>query len=64
MSRGLIYRVIFILVLITFAVILILPTVGEKTMKIELSENVTQQQLQRISERFSSDDFQVEFFPV
>ncbi len=60
MSRGLIYRVIFILVLITFAVILILPTVGEKTMKIELSENVTQQQLQRISERFSSDDFQVE----
>lgn len=60
MSRGLIYRVIFILVLITFAVILILPTVGEKTMKIELSENVTQQQLQRVSERFSSDDFQVE----
>ncbi len=60
MSRGLIYRVIFILVLITFAVTLILPTVGEKTMEIELSENVTQQQLQRINDRFTSDDYQVE----
>ena len=60
MSRGLLYRVIFILALITFAVILILPTVGEKTMKIELSEKITQNQVQNIKQRFSSKNYEVE----
>jgi len=60
MTRGLLYRVIFILALIAFAVILILPTVGEKTMKIELSENVTREQVQSITQRFADKDYQVE----
>jgi preprotein translocase subunit SecD len=60
MTRGMIYKSIFIALLIAFTVILILPTVGEKSMRIVLSKDVTAEQLAEIKKKFSAEDYTLE----
>ncbi|MCP4136169.1 MAG: protein translocase subunit SecD [bacterium] len=57
MTRGMIYKLIFILLLIGFAVVLILPTVGEKTMNIEYATGITDDQKREIKQTFSSGKY-------
>jgi len=40
--------------------VLILPTVGEKTMRLELADNITASQKKIIQKRFSSDQYQLD----
>jgi preprotein translocase subunit SecD len=54
-----IYKTIFILFLIAFAVILILPTVGEREMNIILKQDVSTEQIAALSSRFPSENYQV-----
>ncbi len=60
MTRGIIYKAVFIAAIIAFAIMLILPTVGEKEMEISLKPGVTEGQLGEIKDRFSSDSYTVE----
>ncbi len=55
MSRGVVYKIIFILSLIAFAIILILPTVGEREMTITLSPDAVHDQVEAITARFARD---------
>jgi preprotein translocase subunit SecD len=55
MSRGVVYKLIFIILLIAFAVVLILPTVGEREMDIILRDDSTTEQIEAIAARFSKD---------
>jgi protein-export membrane protein SecD len=57
MNRGMIYKGIFILIIIVFAVILILPSAGSKKMEITLTGDVTPQDIQIILNRFPADKF-------
>jgi len=59
MTRGMKYKFIFILFLILFSVALILPTIGEKKMKIEFFEAITPEQLNFVVKRFSSDKYSI-----
>ena len=58
MNRGMIYKTLFIVFLIAFAVVLILPTVGEREMNIILKQDVSSEQIAALSSRFSSDNYQ------
>ncbi|HQP50378.1 MAG TPA: hypothetical protein PKX12_16765, partial [Spirochaetota bacterium] len=58
MNRGMIYKTLFIVFLIAFAVVLILPTVGEREMNIILKQDVSSEQIAALNSRFSSDNFQ------
>jgi len=53
-----IYKTLFIVFLIAFAVVLILPTVGEREMNIILKQDVSSEQIAALNSRFSSDNFQ------
>lgn len=57
MTRGMIYKTIFIIILIALSLALILPTVGEKRMNIQLAGDVTAEQVDLIKKRFPSDSF-------
>ncbi len=59
MTRGMIYKLIFILLLIAFAVILIAPTVGEKSMRIDLAPDATAEQLDTVRKRFPADKYSI-----
>ncbi len=59
MTRGMIYKLIFILLLIAFAVILIAPTVGEKSMRIDLAPGATAEQLDTVRKRFPADQYSI-----
>lgn len=59
MTRGMIYKLIFILLLIAFAVILIAPTVGEKSMRIDLAPDATAAQLDTVRKRFPADQYSI-----
>ncbi len=59
MNRGMIYKGIFILLLILFAIILILPSVGSKKLEITLTGDVLPQEIKIIMDRFSADKFSV-----
>ncbi|HON78269.1 MAG TPA: protein translocase subunit SecD [Spirochaetota bacterium] len=59
MNRGMIYKTIFIVFLIAFAVVLILPTVGEREMNIILKEDVSSEQIAALNSRFPSDNYQI-----
>ncbi len=59
MSRGVVYKLIFIILLIAFAVVLILPTVGEREMNILLRDDATAEQIDAIAARFTRDGHQV-----
>jgi preprotein translocase subunit SecD len=60
MTRGMIYKFIFIALLIAFSIVLILPTVGEKTMEIMLSNDVTAGQLTEIKTKFPQEAYVLE----
>ncbi|MCL2155501.1 MAG: hypothetical protein FWH53_07555, partial [Leptospirales bacterium] len=60
MNKGMVYKLIFILSLIVFAVLLILPTVGTKSMEVRFYDSATEQDIDSVKERFSSDQYEVE----
>jgi preprotein translocase subunit SecD len=57
MTRGMIYKLCFIVFLILFAVTLILPTIGEKTIAVEFLDEVTAEQMESVKKRFSTEEF-------
>jgi preprotein translocase subunit SecD len=60
MTRGMVYKLLFILFLIGFSIVLILPTFGTKKMRIDFTREATQEQKQEFKKRFSSDRFRIE----
>ncbi len=59
MSRGMIYKLFFILFLIVFSSLLILPTVGTKKMEIKFSANSTAEEIEAVKKRFSSGGYEL-----
>ncbi len=59
MTRGMIYKLIFILLLIAFSIVLILPTIGENTMRISMNNNATAEQVDAVKKKFPSDAYVV-----
>jgi hypothetical protein len=45
MTKGMVYKLIFIISLIVFSVLLILPTVGTKQMEIKFSPQAVEENL-------------------
>lgn len=60
MTRGMIYKLIFILLLIAFAIVLILPTVGENTMRIVMNNDATADQIGTVKKKFPAESYAVE----
>ena len=60
MTRGMIYKLLFILALIVFSVMLILPTIGEKKLQINYTEEPTAEQMKVLQKRFPVDAYQIE----
>ncbi len=60
MTRGMVYKAIFIVALIAFSIILVLPTVGKKEMQIVIDSDATVEQISTIEQRFSKDGYTVE----
>lgn len=60
MTKGMVYKTIFILLLITFSVLLILPTVGTKKMEIKLSDSASAQDIDTVKKRFASGSYKLE----
>ncbi len=59
MSRGLIYKGIFIICIILFAIILILPTVGKNTLRVVMSTTATQEDIQAVKLRFPESNYTI-----
>jgi protein-export membrane protein SecD len=59
MNKGMLYKGIFILIIIIFAVILVLPSVGSKKMEIILADDVTAQTTPEILNRFPAEKFDI-----
>ena len=59
MSRGMLYKGIFIIIIVIFAVILVLPSIGSKELEIILSGDAIPQDIQNIENRFPADKFDV-----
>ena len=59
MTRGMIYKLVFIIAIILFSVILILPTVDKKEMKISLYADAAPEQVAAVQERFHKKDYDV-----
>ncbi len=59
MSRGLIYKGIFIACMILFAIILILPTVGKNTLRVVMSTTATQEDIQAVKLRFPESNYTI-----
>lgn len=59
MTRGFVYKLIFIVFIIAFGIVLILPTFGEKEMEIILKDDVSEEQITALLRRFPQDDFVV-----
>ncbi|TFH41330.1 MAG: hypothetical protein E4G96_05725 [Chrysiogenales bacterium] len=55
-----IYKLIFILLLIAFSVMLILPTIGEKRMRIDLAADATAGQIDELKKRFPAGEYDIE----
>lgn len=60
MTRGMVYKLIFILLLIGFSVVLILPTFGDKTMRITMARDATAEQVDAVKKRFAADAYRTE----
>jgi len=60
MTRGMIYKGIFIIVIIAVAVLLILPTIGEKTMDVYLKKDITKEQIADIKKLFPAEKYTFE----
>jgi protein-export membrane protein SecD len=59
MNRGMLYKGIFIFLIILFAIILILPSVGNKKLEITLTSDASPHDTQSIMNRFPIDNFNV-----
>ncbi len=59
MTRSMVYKAIFIGSIIVFSIILILPTVGIKTMQVFIEPGATAEQVKLIDERFPDKEFKV-----
>ena len=59
MTRGMIYKLIFILLLIAFAVVLIMPTIGENTMQVSMNGDATAAQYEAVKKKFPSNSYVV-----
>jgi hypothetical protein len=59
MTRGMIYKAVFIIAIIIFALFLVSPTVGTKKMEILLNSDITHEEVDIIANRFSSDDYDI-----
>ncbi len=53
MTRGMVYKCMFICAVIAFAVILILPTVGSKRMRVKFAGDATPAQMAALEKRFA-----------
>lgn len=60
MTRGMIYKSLFIIALIILSIILILPTMGSKRMEITFLPDATSDQIGSIEKRFPSGDYSIE----
>jgi len=60
MTRGMIYKLIFILFVVAFSIVLILPTVGEKSMKIIMASDATAEQIEAVKKRFPPPDYTID----
>ncbi len=60
MNRAIVYKSVFILLLVSFCVTLILPTVGEREMTVQMKSDATPEQSARVHSRFPADSYQVE----
>ncbi|HQL82372.1 MAG TPA: protein translocase subunit SecD, partial [Spirochaetota bacterium] len=59
MTRGMIYKLIFILLLIAFSIVLILPTFGEKTMSITMNADATAEQVDAVKRKFPAVTYEM-----
>lgn len=59
MSKGLIYKFIFILFLAVISVLLILPTVGSKQMEVSFSDKAAASDIENVMSRFSDEGYDV-----
>jgi preprotein translocase subunit SecD len=59
MTKGMVYKLIFIISLIVFSVLLILPTVGTKQMEIKFSPQAVEENFEAVKKRFSSSDYEI-----
>ncbi|HSV95414.1 MAG TPA: protein translocase subunit SecD [Spirochaetota bacterium] len=53
MTRGMIYKAMFIVAILVFAVLLILPTVGKREMSVVLEKDATAEQVADLEKRFT-----------
>jgi preprotein translocase subunit SecD len=60
MTRGHIYKGLFILLIIALSIMLVLPTFGNKNMEIYLDDNATGENIEIIKKRFSSSNYKFE----
>lgn len=60
MKRGIMFKLFRILFIIAVSVILILPTVGEKTMEVTLKTDATQEQITQIKKYFPEENYSIE----
>lgn len=59
MTRGMIYKLIFILLIIAFSIVLILPTFGEKTMDVYMNADATAEQVDAVKKKFPADKYEM-----
>ncbi len=59
MSKGMIYKFIFILFLTVISVLLILPTVGSKQMEVSFSDKAEVSDIENVISRFSDEGYDV-----
>lgn len=59
MNKGMLYKGIFIFFIIVFAIILTLPSAGNKKLEITLTSDAAPQEIQSILSRFPADKFEV-----
>jgi preprotein translocase subunit SecD len=57
MTRGMVYKLIFILLIIAFSIVLILPTIGENTMRISMNGDATPEQVDAVKKKFPPDTY-------
>jgi preprotein translocase subunit SecD len=60
MSKGMIYKFIFILFLVVISVLLILPTVGSKQMEVSFSDKAEVSDIENVVSWFSDEGYDVE----
>jgi len=59
MNKGMLYKGLFIFFIIVFAIILTLPSAGNKKLEITLTSDALPQEIQNIMNRFPADKFEV-----